>query len=100
MIISCVFFIKHRLSNINILNKECDPKKFLELNKNNPFQYLNNCFAILHMYKDNKEMRNLFMKYYTKAESKLFKSDTYKMRLEYALLQFKLLNKEGNIITY
>lgn len=94
---SCIFFIKYTISNINILNEECNPKKFLELNKNNSLQSLNNCFAILHMYHSKKEDRELFMKYYTKAKNRLFKNDTYQMKLEYLLLNFRMLNNESNL---
>lgn len=88
-LVNCINFV---LYDIKILNEQCDPKKFLEINKDNDKQAMNNCFAILHMY--HKEDRELFEKYYEIAKNKPMQNDMYKMKLDYLLLTFKKLNGE------
>lgn len=92
--ISCFFFIKRMLANINILNEECNPVRFLELNKDKQGQEINCCFALLHSYSDDK--REIFEEYFKKAEQKRWKNNLYKMKLDYLLLNFHYLNQEEN----
>lgn len=88
--LSFLFFLKYALYNINILNEECNPEKFFELNKDKKSQILNCCFALFHSYSEDK--KDIFLEYLNKAKLKKFKSSLYKMKLEYLELNFKVLN--------
>ena len=93
-IISFYLFIKYFLYDIEILNEQCDPLKFLELNKNKENQSLNNCFAILHMY--DKKYENMFLENYNKAKEKKHQNNIYKMRLDYVYLNYRILNNDDS----
>lgn len=88
-VISFYCFMKYFLYDIEILNTNCDPLKFLELNKK---QYLNNCFAILNMY--DKKYEEVFLDNYEKAKMKKHKNNIYNMKLDYLFLKYKILNNE------
>ena len=70
-LISFIYAYDYLLKNINILNQDCDPVKFFEKNKNKEKQYLNCCFAILHMW--TEDLNEIFLEYLEKAKTYLSK---------------------------
>lgn len=87
--VSFFFCVEYALRNIDILNEECNPEKFYELNKNKKSQVLNCCFALLHGYSDDK--KEIFVQKLEDARGRKLKGNLYKMKLDYLQLNFKIL---------